>query len=241
MYAYVFEISNVPEFLSKPEITVSYSGFTANPTVTIQADADVYYTFDNSEPNLNSPKYAKPLKLDKTQTIKTRAFVPNKIPSTVVEQQVKKYEFQNSVQVSNLKPGLSYFYYELEQPTFDHMVPGAIAKNGVVPYFNIFQAEQEDNFGFYFEGYLKVEKDDVYTLSTISDDGSLLFLNDELLVDNGGKHAMIEKEARVALRKGYHKIAVKFFESNGGHGLRVLYGQGNQEKKEISEKVLFHK
>lgn len=87
---------------------------------------------------------------------------------------------------------------------------------------------------------MKIDKDDVYTLSTISDDGSLLYLNDELLVDNGGKHGMIEKEAKMALRKGYHKIAVKFFESNGDDGLKVLIAKGNEKKKEIPKKMLFH-
>ena len=240
MYAYVLKITDVSEFLSKPEIKVSYAGFTADPTVSIQADGDVYYTLDNSEPNLNSPKYKKPIKLKKTQTLKVKSFAPNKIPSTVIEQKVVKYEYQNSAKVSNVKSGLSFNYYELEQPTFDHMVHGAIAKKGVVPYFHILKADQDDNFGFYFEGYLKIDKDDVYTLSTISDDGSLLYLNDELLVDNGGKHGMIEKEAKIALRKGYHKIALKFFESNGDDGLKVLIAKGNEKKKEIPEKMLFH-
>lgn len=243
MYAYVFEITNVPEFLPKPEITVSYSGFTADPTVTIKAekaDAGIYYTLDNSGPSLSSTKYLKPIKLESTHTVKVKSFAKNKIPSDVVELQVIKFEYQNSVKVSNPKPGIQYSYYELEQPTFADLVPGALAKKGVASYFNILNAEQEDNFGFYFEGYIKIERDDVYTFSTISDDGSLLFLNDNLLVDNGGKHGMVEKEARVALRKGYHKISLKFFESNGGHGLQVLIGQGNQEKIEIPENMLFH-
>ena len=40
-----------------------------------------------------------------------------------------------------------------------------------------------------FKGYFYAENDDVYEFFTQSDDGSLLYIEDEMVVDNGGYHA----------------------------------------------------
>ena len=49
-----------------------------------------------------------------------------------------------------------------------------------------------DNFGAVFEGKLYVEGGS-YPLGISSDDGSKLYVNGELLVDNGGTHGNTAK------------------------------------------------
>jgi hypothetical protein len=70
-----------------------------------------------------------------------------------------------------------------------------------------------------FEGYLDVPVDGVYTLSLESDDGSILWIGDEEVVNNDGLHGMETQSGVVGLEAGLHKITVGFFEAGGGAGL----------------------
>ena len=72
------------------------------------------------------------------------------------------------------------------------------------------------NIGLVFNGYINVPSDGIYAFYTYSDDGSELWIDDELVVDNGGPHSSMERSGSIALRKGLHKIAVRYFDSNGG-------------------------
>jgi hypothetical protein len=69
-----------------------------------------------------------------------------------------------------------------------------------------------------FEGWLRVPATGVWNLSTESDDGSRLFVNGQLLVNNDGLHGMVDRTGSVALEAGLHAIVVEFFENGGGAG-----------------------
>jgi hypothetical protein len=69
-----------------------------------------------------------------------------------------------------------------------------------------------------FEGWLRVPATGVWDLSTESDDGSRLFVNGQLLVNNDGLHGMVDRTGSVALEAGLHAIVVEFFENGGGAG-----------------------
>ena len=54
-----------------------------------------------------------------------------------------------------------------------------------------------------FMGSLRVLKKATYTLSIASDDGSRLYLNDALIIDNDGKHPARKKEDQKETKTGY--------------------------------------
>ncbi len=78
-----------------------------------------------------------------------------------------------------------------------------------------------DEFSVRWVGYLYVPEDGDYTFYLTSDDGSWLWIDGNLVVDNGGLHAPREKSATVHLKKGYHPIEVRFFENHGGAVVRL--------------------
>ncbi len=80
---------------------------------------------------------------------------------------------------------------------------------------------QEENFGFHFDGYFKAEKSGVYRFSLSSDDGSILKIGGAVVVNNDGPHPMGGKEGRVWLPAGFHKIEVGFFQGSGAFGLTL--------------------
>ncbi len=76
-----------------------------------------------------------------------------------------------------------------------------------------------DNIGAVFEGYLVAPADGLYNLQLESDDGSLLYIGDELVVDNNGLHGMVNAGGVIGLKAGTHALRVEFFENGGGAGL----------------------
>lgn len=76
-----------------------------------------------------------------------------------------------------------------------------------------------DNIGAVFEGYLVAPADGVYSLELESDDGSLLYIGDELVVDNNGLHGMVTSGGAIGLKAGTHSLRIEFFEAGGGAGL----------------------
>lgn len=78
-------------------------------------------------------------------------------------------------------------------------------------------------FGFVFEGYIWITNPGEYTFYTNSDDGSKLWINDQQVVDNDGRHGRQDREGKRTLSAGRHKIKVAFFQANQGYGLDVSY------------------
>ncbi len=99
----------------------------------------------------------------------------------------------------------------------------------------------EDRFGLLFNGYIHVPADGVYTFYTTSDDGSRLYLNGDLLVDNDGIHGMVLKYGQAALAKGMHLLKIIYFENNYGEGLKVEFEGPGLERQEIPGSILYRK
>jgi mono/diheme cytochrome c family protein len=158
--------------------------------------------------------------------------------------------------------GLRFHYFETtRQPTqpagdagiiaeFADSYPGHLsadardrirhASSGVTDKFGLGEREREDFYAFLFDGYLSVPADGEYTFYTLSDDGSRLYLNGELVVNNDGEHGETEKSGKITLTRGDHAIRVTFFENAGGEALRVSWQGPGFRKQEIPGGVLAH-
>jgi cytochrome c len=90
-------------------------------------------------------------------------------------------------------------------------------------------------------GFINVEKDDNFVFRLISDDGSRMWLDNKLLIDNDGFHAPEAKEAEIALKKGKHPVEIVFYQGGGGLALSLQWARhGNSTFTVIDEKNLTH-
>jgi cytochrome c len=91
-------------------------------------------------------------------------------------------------------------------------------------------------------GYLYLEKDDNVLLQLASDDGSRLYLDGQLLIDNDGPHGMDPKDAEVALRAGHHLLRIEYYQGGGGMGIQLRWARsGNPEMTLVPESNFSHK
>jgi hexosaminidase len=87
---------------------------------------------------------------------------------------------------------------------------------------------------------LKVPSDGFYQFEMESDDGSVLQIDDEVVVDNDGNHGSQTVAGQIPLRQGYHKLRVKYYQSEGGAALRVNWANSGSELKPLAGSDLFH-
>jgi len=87
---------------------------------------------------------------------------------------------------------------------------------------------------------LRVPKDGKYKFTLESDDGSRLFIDNKQIVDNGGLHAMEEKDGEAELKAGDHPIKVELFEDEGEVGMKLSWEGAGLTKEIIPTAALWH-
>lgn len=189
--------------------------------------ATIRYTTDGSEPTEKSALYTAPLQISATTTIKAKAYRDGYKPSQTMTITATKAEYAEPVSFSDneqkaLKPGVEYRYYEGPfQQVAD--ITGTPVASGHMAEPAIDSAQQEDHFAFIFDGYILLPETGIYTFSTISDDGSVLFIDGKLVVDNDGGHSAVQSIGMAALQKGYHKFTIKYFEDYEGQSFSWMW------------------
>lgn len=243
-YAYVLKIKNYGAFVKKPVITTAYDKSETDPVVQITATpgSTIRYTTDGTEPGLQSTVYSGIFNISKTSVIKAKAYADNFLPSAATTMKVVKYEWLNPFKLANLKKGIAYKYYEpANEINLGSTSTAPLVRSGVTNTISLSMKQRIDKFAFEFTGFIWISKNAVYHFYTISDDGSKLFIDDLEVVDNDGDHGTLEKSGRVALKKGFHKIRLLYFDSGGGNELQLLMESEDGKKEAVSPERLFHK
>ncbi|NJM14079.1 MAG: hypothetical protein HC896_00620 [Bacteroidales bacterium] len=75
----------------------------------------------------------------------------------------------------------------------------------------------KDNYSVIWSGRLVPNKTGEHILQIATDDGSMLYVNGELLIDHWGNHGAVVKSNRIYLEAGKdYEIKVKYYEAGGG-------------------------
>jgi alpha-L-rhamnosidase len=188
-----------------------------NITVTMNCgdpEAVIRYTTDGTEPSEISEKYTGPVEISKTSLVQARSYKEPYKPGYVTRRLYDIYDPELN--------GLNFDYFEGRWeniPDFQEMKP---LNRGRINGFNPSEIkETEDYWGIRFHGFVEIPRDGLYQFSTISDDGSRLFVNDTMVVDNDGIHGPFTSKGKIELKRGKYPFMLDFFEGNYGEMLRV--------------------
>lgn len=88
-------------------------------------------------------------------------------------------------------------------------------------------------FTIEWDGLLKIEHRDNYIFILGSDDGSELFLNNRVIIDNGGIHGLVEKRQTVFLEPGFYRFHLKYFDQGGKSVLYLKWKFSNEAETVI--------
>lgn len=143
--------------------------------------------------------------------------------------------------VPNAEPGLSYKFSKGNFTSVDQLDTSVVVMKGIAPDLSLVKFKENSNaFGVIYEGFIKVDDTGIYNFSLASDDGSKLYINDELFIDNDFSHAETKKYGIVPLSSGYHKIKIKYFDAGNAYSLKVFMNLSNKPKTALPINALFH-
>lgn len=232
----VLDVDGLPDVVKPPAVKSSAPIFLEQVTVSIRAVEKlsiIRYTLDGTEPTLQSPLYKKPIILTETTTVAARLFRDHKPVSSTASITVRKVTPRPASEVEVKMSGLTYAYYEGiwdKVPAFENLEP---LKSGQISTINLSQKMSKTFFGFTFNGYVKIPATAMYIMSIASNDGSLLYLDNTLLINNDEDHPLKEEQAFVALQEGWHAIKVAYFQTGASADLKVYLQGPDMEKSEI--------
>lgn len=155
------------------------------------------------------------------QTKKPAANVnkPNKPALSPQEKLAMKHPtYKPALSIEGFNRGLRYEYYKGRFKDIAAMLSKKVEKKGEVKELSLSVRRSNQEFGLVFEGYIMVPKTEVYTFYLKTDDGSKLIIDDAVVIDNDGRHDMVEKSGEISLQKGIHKYRVEYFQERSGFG-----------------------
>ncbi len=204
----------------------------------VDPSAKIYYTTDGSIPDQNSKPYTEPLRINETTEFVFRAFGANGKRGDIYRTSFIKSDMAPAVEVAEVAPGLLANWHEYRGLKCTEIENAPL--NGTYPVEKVaIPNGVKGNIGLVINGYFNAPEDGIYTFSVLSDDGSLLYIDEDLVVENDGPHSPVEIAGQKVLAKGLHKLRVLYFDSNGGVlRMNVLGPDGKQIKDETN--LYFH-
>lgn len=127
------------------------------------------------------------------------------------------------VELRPRQPNLRFAAYEGawgSLPDFDKLTP---YKTGEAAGLDLTVAERTDNFGVRFDGFLQIKQAGDYTFHLGSDDGSILYLDGEEVIDNDDIHPHQVRSDEIELDAGMHAIRVDYMQGGGEWTLELDY------------------
>ena len=154
---------------------------------------------------------------------------PDFNPKTSTDKTIKTYKADSKVNKDRLMPGAITKAWDIgpvsKMPKATFKTPTKYA--GILSnYDNLNGSDFKDlteNFALTGEGVILIEKEGEYSFRIWSDDGSILYLHDEMILDNDGNHGTEFKEITTYLKEGYHPFRIEFFQGAGGKFLSLNY------------------
>ena len=97
-----------------------------------------------------------------------------------------------------------------------------------------------DNFAIRFRGRLAIEMPGTYTFALNSDDGSKLYINRNLVVDNDGIHTPRYVRGNLKLAAGMHHIEIHYFQGQPYQiALQWFYQPPNGEEQIVPPEMIY--
>jgi len=203
---------------------------------------EIHYTTDGTEPTLASTLYIGPIRIFENLTVKARGFAQGKSVTPILEGQFVRTSSHRAVEAGNVKPGVAYQFIRLNDSleTTKALRGRKADEEGVAESLSLPETQLPEQFGMIFAGYVRIPSRGVYTFHTFSNDGSLLFIDDERVVDNDGPHSARPQSGQIALEPGLHLLRLEYFQAGAAKALEVSVEGPGLPKQPVPAEMLAH-
>jgi hexosaminidase len=210
----------------------------------INPGSQTFYTLDGGTPTDQSRRYQSPFEIplaeDEKTTLNLVVVTPAGRRSIVYGATFLRRPYRDAVIYNATEQGLTYRVFDGTFTTAKNFDQGVEATKGTTSAFDLQQFGRQKQYGVEFAGYLRVPADGFYDFAVESDDGAVLQIDDEVVVDNDGNHGTQLVSGHIPLHRGFHKIQLRYFQAEGGAWLRVSWGLVGTKLKPMDAALLYH-
>ena len=160
-------------------------------------------------------------------------------PSGLNSEEEQTMTYKPAMKVSVQKHGVAYTYYEGKCKRVADIPSCRKVKEGTLKNISIKEAPIADHFAYEFRTLVNIPERGVYRFYTFSDDGSVLYIDGQPVVDNDGGHSGRRAEGKIALEKGLHELHLLYFEDYMGQELEIGYSSRNILETTLPEEIFF--
>ena len=151
------------------------------------------------------------------------------------------YEYGDSPPLPTTGTGLSYVLYDNKTLSGSPILTGIDPtvdfdwqRNGPTP------SLPKDNFSVRWTGQIEPAHSESYTFFTQADDGTRLWVDGQLLIDDWTNHAVREKQGKITLEAGQkYDIKLEYFENGGQAVCKLLWSSASQPKQIVPMDKLY--
>ena len=104
-----------------------------------------------------------------------------------------------------------------------------------------YQLLSTNKYSVKWTGWIAIHQTGRYRFATNSDDGSYLYLDTHLLIDNGGSHGPRKITQEIDLKKGIYPLEIRYFQAGGMSLLQTSLTTPQEEESPLSPEILFPK
>ena len=136
-----------------------------------------------------------------------------------------------------------------QMPPFEHLTPvhtfttgnlNVSPRNYTTGFPTTKMQSVVDNFAIRFHGKLAIETPGTYTFALNSDDGSKLYINRNLIVDNDGIHTPRYVQGSLKLAAGMHHIEIHYFQGQPYQiALQWFYQPPNGQEQIVPPEMIY--
>jgi hypothetical protein len=96
-----------------------------------------------------------------------------------------------------------------------------------------------DSFSVEWVGFVYIPVGGRYKFALESDDGSSIHVDGRLLLDNWGRHARRRKHAGINLKKGFHHLAIRYYNEGAAGSMYLLWAPPGTHLQTLPKEHLF--
>lgn len=196
-------------------------------------DCTIRYTADGSLPTMKSPVLPVPVVVKKSELIRIAAFTSSGKHGDVYNLNFKQKAVQEAVKTTALKPGLTAAYYKAQFKQTSFISAAKVDSTFTIRSIEVPSTVIAPSFAIIYRGYINVPADGTYSFFLTCDDGGIVKIDKDLVVDNDGNHSSQERSGQAVLKKGAHSFELDFIEGGGGFKLQLKYSLNGSAPQDI--------
>jgi alpha-L-fucosidase len=239
----VLRVAGAPLVYRAPRISAAQPVFVRELELTIQPGTqgdELRYTLDGTEPSLHSAIATAPLHLDHSATVKVRGFRSGKPVSPLALAEFRRVVPAPARPQHGAMGGLECALYPGDfdkLPDFERELAGTRV---VEPGAHLPPGYKKEHEARRYRGFLDVPASEAWTFTLTSDDGSQLWIDGQLVVDNDGLHTQLAKSGLAVLEAGPHAFELRWFNKSGASSLGLSWKFGNQPAENVPDSAFTH-